>query len=421
MNRLKSFLFLLCFHFPGISLTAQPLTLDSAYLLARLNYPQIRQLDLIRRTENLTIENLSKGYLPQVAINASGTYQSEVTQVKVPLPGLNIEPLSKDQYRIVADISQLVYDGGNIRQQKINQQLTAEVERQVVEVELYKIWETVTQLYTGVLLIDEQIARSESLKSDLENGIHEVAAQLEYGITFRSSLSLLQAEALTADQKIIELWSARETLLKILSVFIGKKIDNNTRFAVPNPAPPNPMIQRPEIKLFDDQFKLAQQNLKLLKVKNRPKASLFAQSGYGRPGLNMLENDFSFFYIAGLRLNIPLSGFYTLKADRQLIYLKTNMVEVQRDRFLLNLQAQLTEQETEVKKIERLIEKDKEIISLRQQVKEAALAQLENQVITSADYLREVNAEDRSRLNLSLHKMQLLQAKLNYQILTGNK
>jgi len=51
------------------------LTLQQAYDLARQHYPVIRQKDLVRQTANLTIENLSKGYLPQLNISGQATYQ----------------------------------------------------------------------------------------------------------------------------------------------------------------------------------------------------------------------------------------------------------------------------------------------------------------------------------------------------------
>lgn len=53
-------------------------------------------------------------------------------------------------------MSQLVYDGGVIKQQNELQQLNSEVEQQKVEVELYKLKERVNQLYLGILYLDAQ-------------------------------------------------------------------------------------------------------------------------------------------------------------------------------------------------------------------------------------------------------------------------
>src|SRR6185295_10561373 len=84
------------------------LTLQQAYDLARENYPAIKQKDLVRQTANLTIENLSKGFLPQLTISGQATYQSDVTSVPISIPGIKIDEPSKDQYKIQAELTQLV-------------------------------------------------------------------------------------------------------------------------------------------------------------------------------------------------------------------------------------------------------------------------------------------------------------------------
>ena len=106
------------------------LTLDSAYAAARKNYPLIKQKDLVRQTADLNIYNLYKGYWPQVALAAQASYQSAVTKVDVPVPGVKIDAPGLDQYRVVADVNQLIYDGGQIRRQRELQELNAVVEDQ---------------------------------------------------------------------------------------------------------------------------------------------------------------------------------------------------------------------------------------------------------------------------------------------------
>ncbi|MES1226390.1 MAG: TolC family protein, partial [Bacteroidota bacterium] len=180
-------------------------------------------------------------------------------------------------------------------------------------------------------------------------------------------------------------------------------------------------IQRAELKLFTDQTKLFAGQEGLIKAKNLPKANVFAQAGYGRPGLNMLQNDFATYYIGGLRLNWNFGGLYTAKKEKQLLQVNKRMVDVQKELFVLNTNTQLKQQQSEVEKLQQLITADNEIIDLRVQVKDAAKAQLENGVITANDYLREVNAEDQSRQTLITHNLQLLQAQINYQTISGKQ
>src|SRR5690606_33373966 len=156
-------------------------------------------------------------------------------------------------------------------------------------------------------------------------------------------------------------------------------------------------------------------------ARNRPRTSLFVQGGYGRPGLNMLKNEFDLFYVAGVRLNWSLGSLYTTKKEREILEVNQRLVNVQKDMFMLNTNTALQQQKAELDKLNELIQTDQEIITIRTQVKEAANAQLTNGVITASDFLREVNAEDQARLALITHQLQLLQAQINYRTLSGNQ
>ena len=79
----------------------QKLSLTQAYQLAQQNYPLVKQRDLLKQTTGINIDNLSKGFLPQLSVSGQATYQSDVTQVTIPVPGISITPPSKDQYKII--------------------------------------------------------------------------------------------------------------------------------------------------------------------------------------------------------------------------------------------------------------------------------------------------------------------------------
>ncbi|MGB8193773.1 MAG: TolC family protein, partial [Chitinophagaceae bacterium] len=179
--------------------SAAQLTIDSAYAAARRNYPLIQQKGLIRQTANLSIENLRKSYLPQVTLSGQATYQSDVTSIDVPVPGIKIEPPGKDQYKVLADVNQLIYDGGQIKQQQVLQELNTVVEDQRLEVELFRLRDRINQLFLGVLYMDAQIRQVSLIKLDLQTGIRKVEAQVENGVAFRSNLHVLQAESLRTD------------------------------------------------------------------------------------------------------------------------------------------------------------------------------------------------------------------------------
>lgn len=400
------------------------LTLEDAYRQAQTNYPVIRQKDLVRQTAELNISNLSKGNLPQLSFNGQASYQSDVTKVNIKVPGITIPTPQKDQYKITADITQVLFDGGTIKEQKVMQQLNAGVEEQKVEVELYKLKERINQIYLGILYLNEQLKQLDLVKQDVQIGIKRVEAQVNNGVAFKSSLNVLKAELLKANQRAIEIKASRKGYVETLGLFLNQVLDENIELEKPieqKLSAINDTIQRPELKLYNNEIKLFEQQNKVIQSKNLPKASLFFQGGYGRPGLNMLDNQFDLFYIGGVKLNWPVSNLYTKKKEKQLVKVNQQIVDTKKETFLLNTNTQLKQQQSEIEKLEQLITTDKEIIDIRASVKDAARAQLENGVITANDYLREINAEDQARQALITHELQLLQATINYKTISGNQ
>jgi outer membrane protein TolC len=389
----------------------QSITLDSCYVLAKKNYPLIKQYELIAKSNEYTLENIAKGYLPQMNINGQATYQSDVTQLPKSIPG--VKTLSKDEYKIYAEANQVIYDGGVIKEQKKLQEANALVDLQQLEVELYKLKDRINQLYFGILLIDEQLKQNFLTKNDIQLGLNKIIAQIANGTALQSNADVLKAELLKADQQTIELNSNRKEFTDMLGLFINRHLNEKTIFIKPENIASSGEIKRPELLMYDEQNKIFDVRNNLLTAKNNPKISFFVQGGYGRPAFNILSNNFDPFYIGGLRLTFPLSGFYTIRNERELINISRQKTDVQKNTFLFNTQLIMKQQSADITKFQAFLKTDDEIISLRTNVKKAALAQLENGVINSSDYLREVNAEDGARQNKILHEIQLLIAQYN--------
>jgi outer membrane protein TolC len=403
--------------------TVDKLTLSQTYDLAQKNYPVIKQKALVEQTANITIENLQKGFLPQLTVNGQATYQSDVTGFNISFGGINIQAPDKDQYKVVGDLNQLIYDGGVIRQQKVAAHLNADVQQQQVEVELYQLKDRVNQVYLSILFLDEEIKQANLTKQDILSGIKRVEVQVKNGVALRSGLNQLQAQLLQNDQRTIELKETRKGLIQTLALFLNQSL-NEEAIVFERPVVnvnADSSISRPELKLYNDQSSLALHQSKLITSKNLPRVSLFAQGGYGKPGLDFLKNESVWFYTGGVRFTWPFGGLYTIKKEKQQTEVNKEMIDVQKETFILNTNTTLKKQWSEIEKYIQIEGRDEEIIDLRQQVKKASLAQLENGVITADDYLRMVNEEDQARQSLIIHQIQLLQAQINYLTTLGKQ
>jgi len=145
-----------------------------------------------------------------------------------------------------------------------------------------------------------------------------------------------------------------------------------------------------------------------LKTRFRPRFGLFVQGAYGNPGLNMLKDDFSAFYVAGVRMSWNFGSLYTLRNDRRLIDNNRRKLETSRDVFLFNTNLQSTQQSSAIQSMRRQMVDDDEIIRLRVNIRKAAEAKVENGTLTVTDMLREITAENLARQTKALHEVQLL-------------
>jgi outer membrane protein TolC len=398
------------------------ITLEECYSKSRENYPLIKQKEYIAQSKDYSVSNVWKGYFPQITINGQATYQSDVTSLPISLPGINIETLTKDQYKAYADVSQVVYDGGVMSSQADIQNALAEVDDQKLEIELIKLKERVNQLYFGILLLDEQLKQLQLVKKDLNESLSKLNASFKYGTATKANVDVLKAELLNTEQRNIEMVASRKAYINMLSLLINSTLDESTNFS--RPVEPNiysqEEINRPELNLFLSQQNMIKNQSSLTLSKILPKASLFFQGGYGKPTLNMLENTFDWYYIAGARLTWPISNIYKQGNENEINELNKKIIDSQKETFLLNTNVSIKQQLIELNKLKDLINVDKEIIGLRISVKKATKSQLENGVATSSDFIRDLNSEDRAKQNLAIHTIQLLLAQYNYNLTVGN-
>jgi outer membrane protein TolC len=396
------------------------LTINEVYALARKNYPLIKQRGLLAKTKEYSVSNAAKGYLPALSVNGQATYQSAVTAFPLTLPGFKAPQVSKDQYKIFGELDQVIYDGGVIKNQEQTAEANEVIQQQSLEVELYALYDRVNQLFFGALLVNEQLKQNDLLKADVQNGIDKAKAQVANGTAYRSSVDELGAQLLQTDESEVELAATKKAYLDMLALFINQPVDENT--ALEKPAEPTfaETINRPELLSYDYQKKTYDLQGDLLKAQLRPKFEFFAQGGYARPGLDLLDNNFTWYYIGGLKLSWNLGSLYTLKNQRKLLDINKQTLDIQKETFLFNTNLTQKQQNADISKYSELVKKDDAIIALRESVKKAASAQLENGVLSAHDYLTEVNEEDQARQNLILHQMQLLQAQYSYQNTIGN-
>ena len=400
--------------------TAQEqLTLEECYQLVESNYPLAKQNLILANQLEVQTEAFNKDKLPKVSLNAQATYQSEVTQVPFSLPNATIEPLNKDQYRATLDINQLIYNGNIIEAQTNLKTAQTKTQQQQVKVSLYQLKNLVNQYYFGILLLQKKQELVTAKKVLLLEKIKEIQAAVKFGAVLPSAEQVIEAEIIKINQQSNDIRYEKLKLFNHLNKLTDSNFDENT-ILVEEKAIKSQQGNRPEYELFELQNQQIDANKSLISKSNYPKVNAFAQGGYGNPALNMLNNSFETFYMAGVRLNWTLFDWNKIKKEKEALEISKQLIETEKETFEVNLNSQLQEINFEMERIEQQIISDAEIIQLREKIVRSAEAQMKNGVITSSDYLNEVTQLFEAKINEQTHKVQLELAKANYQIIKGN-
>lgn len=401
----------------------ETVTLEVCHTKAIENYPLSGQNELLPESHDIRINNLNKNYLPQIIVNGQAHYQSDVTKTPFQnIPGISIPTVEKDWYKLTLDVNQAIYDGSSTSRQKVLEDIGLEIDKKNLDIELYKLKERVNQVYFNVLLLKERGKILDLHLTNLFSKLKDVESSVRNGILLATNEDILKAEIIKAEQAIAEVKISLNATINIMNELTGLTLRKETTFLLPEVTIDLNIYanNRPEYMLFSLQQNKVTASKKLTGSSLLPRFSAFGQAGYGRPGFDMLKNEFDDFYMVGARLNWKPWDWNLSRKQKEVLDLQNEIILTQKASFDKNVKIDLENKIAEIKKAEELIGRDKELIVLREKISRSVSSQLDNGVITSSQYLTEINAEASSRLDLESHKIQLIKAKLDYQAALGN-
>lgn len=418
----KYFIFISILFAGNIYPQSDTLTLDFCQQKALENYPVLKQKELLNQASEIKISDYAKSYLPQLSLNGQASYQSQTTELPINIPGLEIPSLYNDAYKATFDVTQIVFDGGYVSGQKKLETASLLADMQGVETELYKLKDKVNTIFFAVINLQENKKLLTLLKQDVQNKLKKIESGVKNGTLLESTALVLQAEIIKIDQQITEMDYSISSGYKMLGDYLNMTISDSTKLKLPESVVATTSYEniRPEIKAFELQQQKLEISKSLLDSKLKPKAALFGQLGYGRPGLNMLSNSFDAFYLVGAKVTWKLWDWSETKNEKKLLDLQKQVLETQKETFNQGVKILLEKQIADIAKYESLISTDNNIIELREKVVKTAESQLENGTITATEYLTELNSLSQSKVNLQSHKILLEKTKIDYLTLKGN-
>lgn len=389
-------------------------TLDDCIGWAYDNYPQIKEMSLIEMTKGIDLKNAAYAWLPHLNISGKATWQSEVVEMPMDIPGMDIN-IPHGQYGLTAEFTQQIWDGGTSRSQKELAEAGAEVKKTQLETNLWSIRSRVQNVFLGIILIDKQLELNRLLRESLERSSEEVKSRMEAGVALPSDLDQVSVNILSCLQQRASLDADRKSYVKILGLLTGRDM-TDVELAVPQDAVnyvddgARDFETRPEMAFYAAQLKQNEFQRRQLNTLISPKLNLSLQGGYGRPGMNMLSGDFSGYFVAGLKLQWNIGALYTRGLDKRKVNADAQKIGLTRKSFILNSSVEAEQKNNAILKARDVLEKDSEIIALRQRIRASGENQYREGTIKMNDYLSMLDEEYKAKANESMHEVQLMMA-----------
>ena len=262
---------------------------------------------------------------------------------------------------------------------RANIRAKADVDMAEQEINMYSLREKVNDLYFGILYLDQQIRQVDIMMEELQREHKRIESCIANGVANLSDLDLIEVERITQEQNRESLASMLEAYLRVLTLMTGVRIDDSRQLVMPVPegmdmeamlaALIDAEIRRPELELYRAQELEIDTQLDYWTAGGLPQFSLFVRGGYGRPGLNMMDNSFQPFAIGGIRMVWNISKLYSLGYGKKIVGYSKEQVNTVRETFLFNTNLQVQEQVAEIRRYFKTVEDDERIVELRENIR----------------------------------------------------
>jgi outer membrane protein TolC len=385
---MKNILILLIM-FPAL-LAAQTasVSLDECLSKALEKWPGSSGAKNAMETGQLKQRNAQNTWYPQVSIGGQASWQSDVTSVSLPIPGMSLPDIPKDQYKIYLDVNQVLYDGGISSSRTKMEMVSAYSDSVQTVIDSRKIKETVIDLYCNIIYFRKVKELSQAQLERLNKRLTSMQSSNSNGVLSGTDYLLFSAEVKKTEQNLTDAEMTELSMLRSLSILTGMELNPETLLIRPSSEKSlSAEYNRPEFSFFSLQNDLITLSQQASGKTLRPRLSAFAQGGYGRPALNMFSTDFDNYFMAGLRLNWNLYDWGQSKREKQIYEIRKKSITISEENLRQNIDIQINQQEMEMEKLEKQLKKDDEIIEIYNTVIKNSTVALEQGVITPVDYL----------------------------------
>jgi outer membrane protein TolC len=390
--------------------------LESLHASLVVNWPLARQIPVANQLADLNLESIAAAWFPELTLSASAQYQTDVTEIALPIPGATPRTQPKDRYAITLDVRQMIYDGGMSASRRDLEEWSRQAEKTAVDVELYKLSHQLNDAFFSALILKEQEASLMLFLADVDARLAQLETAVAAGSVLPVQADVMRVEKLKVEQRLTDTRRHLRRAFERMSILSGVPIDGSQPLATPVALR---AAGRPETTHFQARRGLLDAKKALSRTSRRPVVSAFGQAAYANPGLDIFADAFGPYAIVGVTAKWAIWDRGLSRRETTSLTLQQRSLAAQEDALSRTWTLQAAQHQAEIDRLSEALRRDAEILELRARIVETYATQLENGTITATDYLTERNAAHQADVQLRINQLLQLQARLALSLTLG--
>ena len=411
MNRLLIFVFFSMLFTNGYA--QNELKLEDCIKISKENYPLIASFDLIEKTKSYSLDNVKKNYYPKFSATLIGGFING-------LPSTNNNNDTKTELIGLAQLDQVIWDGGITKNKKKLIEAENEVKISQLNNQLYLLEQKVSDIFFGLLLIDLKIEALQTYKTKIKAQKKQVSSGIKNGLLPASDLTEIQIAELNIEKKEVALQSHRETFSSILGLYMNQDLKNATLVVPEYTFTENTnSFNRPEYKTLNSRIAAldAQENLQQSSLTPKIGIKGIALGFSPEIGIGPASTDAILF--GGLSLAWNIDALYKNKTNKEIIAINKEQIQVEKNQLDFNLSIAERMERRNVYTYQKQVDLSKQSLNLQQKLFKSYQSQYNQGIITIAELIRKLEDLKTAQIEVSTQKISFYKAIFNYNYITG--
>jgi len=387
--------------------------------------PRSRQLQLPAAATELRLRNVAVERLPSFTGFGQLQYQSAVTSIAIPIPGIQIPTPPHYTYDAHVEVRQSVLDLSRTPRAALERAQLIEAQSQI-RVALFPLRQEVNDAFFSALLLQDRQTQVDAAIADLAARLGEMRIRFQQGTALPSDTALIAVTILQRQQESVQLRNDRAAAIARLAEITKRRLPDSTALALPDLAPVVGTTarllderRRPEYAQFEaTRARLSAQSA-VQAAQERPRLSMYGRVGYSLPGLDVLNTSAQSYWIAGAQLQWAPFNWGSVARERQALDLQRDIAAASEAAFTNSLSRASQPLIATMARLDTTIALDQRIVTLREQIEREAAVRLREAAITASEFVDRSTDLTAARLLRAQHLVELAQARANYLTLIG--